>query len=418
MMRTLPELLNSWLPPADRPSILVVAEETAGFLAALERLEHGERPFEFVRVDSAADAQRLIRRGALAILLVDAGTCRAGALELLLDAVSKDRPPQVLVASRSVNERSATRCVQRVDERMDAASWMALVQECAKRFQSGKLPGLRAGELLEALADLPGEGWLRVSSGEDFGDICISNGKAVYCEVGRLAGDEAAQKLCEWRNCQFEFRALPEFLRQNMNCPLGNLHGTRKAPAVEPSGAIPMPPAEIKEVEFEEPEEFPALAEMVESTSTAKAGPVDYGLEEPDELPAFDAVSAEPDIFVEEPSVLEFAEPSEAEPAFHSFAILCMNRMLHCEPAVEARYYDPEALSVFYERSKAYVMRHQLGEVPLLQLSGGDSTIHVVSGGDCLVAARTTRRNLTEQQAEELRRKAQAYSSTSPAFSL
>ncbi len=443
-MRTLPELLNSWLPATDRPSILVVAEETAVFLTAIEKLEQIERPFEIVRVSSPTDGQRLVRRGAISLLIVDAANPLPGNLELLLEAVSKDRPPQILIASLQCTAKCTVRSVDRVDARMDSNAWVTLASDCAKRFQSGKLGELRAGELLEALADMPDEGWLRICSGDEFGDICVSHGRVVYCEVGRQSGDDAAAKLFEWKTCLFEFRMLPEFLRQNMDRPVGEI---RKHPVA------PTPPPKLPD--FEEPDNFPVLEELLRTSPPAPSAPPEpvheVGMEEPDDLPAFDPKVADADIVVEEPqdfflrdqpdisddlpleepSAMDFdalPPPQSAPPAppapeppriFDSVAVLCMNRMISCDPATDARHYDPETLSVFYERSKAYIMRHQLGEYPILQIGGGDSTIVVMAatGGDCLIAARTVGRTISGTQQQELERLAQLHGTPTPAFS-
>ncbi|MBS1830069.1 MAG: DUF4388 domain-containing protein [Acidobacteria bacterium] len=451
-MRTLPELLNSWLPANDRPSILIAAGESAPFLPHIEKLQQAERPFEVVRVNAPADAQRLVRRGSIAILLVDAENTLPGNLELLLEAVSKDKQPQILVASTKTQAKTASRPIAAVDAYLDAVSWLNLIQDCAKRFQAGKLAELLAGDLFEALGAMPDEGWLRVCSGDEFGDICVSQGKAVYCEVGRQSGEEAAARMCAWKECLFEFRVLPEFLRQNMDKPLAEL---RKS-------SVAAPPARPKEPDFEEPDQFPVLEEMLRM-APAKESTVEThepGLEEPDDLPTFDPKAAETDIMVEEPqefflrdvdspaglealeeSLEAFEEPSSmdfdpspapdpipqpqtAPPApqpriFDSVAVICMNRMLSCDPAADARYFDPETLSVFYERSKAYVMRHQLGESPMLQIGGGEATILVVAaaGGDCLIAARTSNRQVTPEQQLELDRLIQLHGSPTPAFS-
>ncbi len=258
--------------------------------------------------------------------------------------------------------------------------------------------------------------------------------------------------MCDWKECLFEYRVLPEFLRQNMDKPLAEL---RKS-------SVAAPPARPKEPDFEEPDQFPVLEEMLRM-APAKESTVEThepGLEEPDDLPTFDPKAAETDIMVEEPqefflrdvdspaglealeeSLEAFEEPSSmdfdpspapdpipqpqtAPPApqpriFDSVAVICMNRMLSCDPAADARYFDPETLSVFYERSKAYVMRHQLGESPMLQIGGGEATILVVAaaGGDCLIAARTSNRQVTPEQQLELDRLIQLHGSPTPAFS-
>lgn len=447
-MRTLPELLNSWLPASDRPSILVAAGETAPFLPAVEKLQHVERPYEVVQVNAPADAQRLVRRGLVAMLIVDAGNPLPGNLELLLEAVSKERPPQVLVVSPDTMAQTVSRPVDVVSAAMDSGAWTKLAQSCVRRFQAGETNDLRAGDLLQALAVMPDEGWLRICSGDEFGDICVSKGKAIYCEVGRQAGDEAALKISEWTNCLFEYRMLPEFLRQNMDRPLKEV--SKSAPA-----AAELAPTAAKDSEFEEPDQFPVLEELLR-TAPAKSVVAEHGaetgFEEPDELPMFDPKVADADIVVEEPhefllreeeepveealdepvsmdfdtsafAVLGAEEPPVAAPVasriFESVAVLCMNRMVSCDPPADARYFDPETLSVFYERSKAYVMRHKIGESPLLQIGGGECTIVVTAakGGDCLVAVRTGSRQITAEQEHELERLSEVHGAATPAFS-
>lgn len=418
-MRTLPELLNSWLPASDRASLLVVGSDTAPFVPHLEALQKGDGAYEVVRVQAPADGQRLVRRGAIAALIVEAGNPLPGNLELLLEAVSKDKPPQILVASPQSKAQTASKAVEAVNAYLDGNGWRSLIGECVKRFQSGKVAALRAGDLLEALAAMPDEGWLRVCSGDEFGDICVSKGRAIYCEVGRLSGEEAAAKIAGWTNCLFEYRMLPEFLRENMDRPLNALSGG--APAAQPAPAM--------EVELEEPDQFPVFEGMSGTTasqSTAADPPADLDLEEPEDLPTFDLKSGEAEIVVEEPEELLIEEPGTMDfeivsrPAriFESVAVFCMNRMVSCEPPIDARYYDPETLSVFYEKSKAYVMRHQLGETPILQIGGGDCTILVVAavGGDCLVAARTTVGQVTPEQRQELERLIHVHGTASPAF--
>jgi len=446
-MRTLPELLNSWLPASDRPSVLVAAGDTAAFLTAVERLQQAERAYEVVRVSAPADAQRLVRRGLISVLVVDAGNTLPGNLELLLEAVSKDKPPQILVVSAASQAQTVGRPVDIVSAAMGGDAWLKLAQDSARRFQSGKTEDLRAGDLLHALSVMPDEGWLRICSGDEFGDICVSQGKAVYCEVGRQSGDEAAAKICEWTNCLFEYRILPEFLRQNMDRPLGEL---RKSPSSATATA-----AVAQEADFEEPDQFPVLEELLRTAparNTAVEPMGEPGMEEPDDLPSFDPKAADADIFVEEPQEFLLREDEDipddamAEPVsmdldagvfamppvsappvftppppriFDSVAVLCMNRMVSCDPPADARYFDPETLSVFYERAKAYVMRHQIGESPLLQIGGGEGTIVVTAakGGDCLVAVRTTSRQVTAEQQTELERLSEVHGAATPAFS-
>lgn len=421
-MRTLPELLNSWLPASDRPSLLVVAADTAPFVPHMEALQKGDGAYEVVRVQAPTDGQRLVRRGAIAALIVEAGNPLPGNLELLLEAVSKDKPPQILVASPQSKAQAASKAVEAVNAYLDGNGWRTLIGDCVKRFQAGKVAALRAGDLLEALAAMPDEGWLRVCSGEEFGDICVSKGKAIYCEVGRLSGDEAAAKIAGWTNCLFEYRMLPEFLRENMDRPLNAL-----------CGGDPIPqPAPAMEADLDEPDQFPVFEGMSGTTAAQPASTesmAEMDLEEPEDLPTFDLKAAEAEIVVEEPEDFLIEEPGTMDfemvsrPAriFESVAVFCMNRMVSCEPATEARYYDPETLSVFYEKSKAYVMRHQLGESPILQIGGGDCTIFVVAavGGDCLIAARTTVGQVTAEQRQELERLIHVHGTTaSPAFAL
>lgn len=446
-MRTLPELLNSWLPASDRPSVLVAAGDTAAFLTAVEKLQHTDRPYEVVRVNAPADAQRLVRRGLISILVVDAGNTLPGNLELLLEAVSKEKPPQVVVVSPESRAQAVSRPVDIVSAALSADAWLKLAQDCVRRFQGGKTTDLCAGDLLHALSVMPDEGWLRICSGDEFGDICVSKGKAVYCEVGRQSGDEAASKICDWTNCLFEYRVLPEFLRQNMDRPLGDLRKSQPAAAAAPAVA--------KEAELEEPDQFPVLEELLRTAPAKNTSPEpmgEPGMEEPEDLPSFDPKAADADIVVEEPQEFllrededipdeamaepvsmdldagVFAMPPVSEPPvftppmpriFDSVAVLCMNRMVHCDPAADARYFDPETLSVFYERAKAYVMRHQIGEAPLLQIGGGDCTIVLTAakGGDCLIAARTTSRQVTVEQQQELERLSEVHGAATPAFS-
>ncbi len=73
----------------------------------------------------------------------------------------------------------------------------------------------------------------------------------MYCEAGRLSGDNAAKALFSWGACSFEFREYPGFLRSNMDCRLSDVlsSGGKEASSgsqAPPAAKAPAEPPEKK----------------------------------------------------------------------------------------------------------------------------------------------------------------------------
>lgn len=439
-MRTQAELVNSWLPASDRPSVLLVAPPSADNNSILDTLPGALAGLDVVRAEDFAVGVKLLGRGPITVLVIGS-LPEGGAVELMVEALGKTNPPRMLIVTEEAaawksNSPTGITCLRRSQQEI-----LAAVTAAAKEPANAPRPKLRCGDLLGAISYLPDEIWLRVcSESGEFGDICVRTGKAVYCETGRILGDEAASTIAQWTNCLYETRPFPEFLQPNLSRALSEIAmpGTAAAPKppappaapaapVTPVQAIPMPP-----VSTEEPADLPLFEWDVpppEAVEQAMAAGVDEPLGMPDfeaaqgsisqdddpAEPVFDLSAPEVDIQVDEPlelmlddvgdfetSLHDMEEPelpafagygAESEAAveaeertfdtstvslFPAYAVISdSGRLESCQPQGDASYFGAEALRVFFDRGAAYANRHQLGETPVMQIGGGDHGIVV-----------------------------------------
>lgn len=315
--------------PAAQFNILAVAPEDAPFLLKIQELKQDHQNYEIIAVSKIEDALKLLRRGTIAAVLADGNPRTHGLAELLVEGLSKDRAPRFVVFFKDAPggltaEQSWVRIVR---SGIDGSQLGRLLEQCCQEFD--RMPSkntLTPLELLEALAYSPDEAWIRVTheSGES-GDLCIRDGKAVYCEVGRMSGATAAARLLAWTPCRFEYRDFPSFLMPNLDRSLSDLRSLRLQNAAQPQGVnrisssgipgappAPSAPPAATEPAVEEPTEFPVLENLAWAVTEKPASwqPVRMQLatdspdsmpDEPEEFPAF-RFDGDGDFRVEEPS--------------------------------------------------------------------------------------------------------------------
>jgi hypothetical protein len=314
-------------------NLLVVAPEDAPFLAKVQEVRQENPKYEIVAVTRLEDALKLLRRGTIATVLVDGHPRTPGTAELLIEGLSKERAPRFIVFFDDAPgglpaDPSPVRVVR---SGIEGTQLARLLEQCCQEFDSMPRNTLTPLDLLEALTHSPDSAWIRVTheSGES-GDFCIREGRAVYCEVGRMTGATAAARLLGWTPCRFEYRDYPSFLMPNLDRGLSDLRSLRLRNAAQPQGVNrissietrsaqpaaatgPAPPAAPvpAEAAIEEPIDFPVLEgfswEAPAGAANGKSASVlpaadglDNPMDEPDEFPAFSAED-EADLGVEEP---------------------------------------------------------------------------------------------------------------------
>lgn len=471
-MRTQAELVNSWLPASDRPSVLLVAPPSADNDSILDTLPGALAGLDVVRAEDFAVGVKLLGRGPITVLVIGS-LPEGGAVELVVEALGKANPPRMLIVSEEAaawksNSPTGITCLRRSQQEI-----LAAVTAAAKEPASTPRPKIRCGDVLGAISYLPDEIWLRVcSESGEFGDICVRAGKAVYCETGRILGDEAAAAIAQWTNCLYETRPFPEFLQPNLSRALSEIATPGKAADVKPPAApavpttpgtavkaIPMPP-----VSTEEPVDLPAFdwdLPSPDAVEQAMAAGVDEPLGMPDfdlpqgaasqdddpAEPEFDLSAPEVDILVDEPLELMLDDVGDFETSLHdmeepelpafagygadvqpeertfdtstvslfpAYAVISdSGRLESCQPETDASYFGAEALRVFFDRGAAYANRHQLGEAPIMQIGGGSHGIVVtaIPGSKRLLAVRIPGNRFGEVEEGELRKLAAALTS-------
>ncbi|MBL8217465.1 MAG: hypothetical protein JNK87_42480 [Bryobacterales bacterium] len=342
-MPTESELLHTWRSAPNRPNILVLAPSEAIYLPHVMEMRESDS-CEVVHVKTGEAAIRLLRRGAIAVLLLDGQATEPGGVELIAEALNKDDPPRIVVLSTQASARGAyeSRQVRRARIPMDKDTLQKLIRTCAKEF-SGQPSPVAVGEVVDSIHELADPGWLRITDRHGkSGDLCFQETRAVYAETGDLAGEAAARAIAQWGDCRFEWRELPPYLQGNMDLPLTELlAGARKDQAgTVPNAAAPAPSFHMPAVggaaadamEVEEPAEFAFENELLgggdpdgmlldlpgemdwarspDEPETSAAG--EWGVEEPSDLSldftAFEALDA-----ASEPEPVR-AEPLDAEP--------------------------------------------------------------------------------------------------------
>ncbi len=264
-MPTESELLHTWRSAPNRPNVLVLAPSEASYLPHVTEMRETDG-CEVVHVKTGEAAIRLLRRGAIAVLLLDGQATEPGGVELMVEALNKEGPPRIVVFSSQGSARGAyeSRQVRRARIPMDKDTLQKVVRACAKEF-SGRPSPVGMAEILDSIQELADPGWLRVTDGTGkTGDLCFQGTRAVYAETGDVVGPEAAMRIAQWVDCRFEWRELPAYLQGNMDLPLAELlTGPRKdqtgtVPAAEAAPPSFLMPGVITETPdpVEEPAEF------------------------------------------------------------------------------------------------------------------------------------------------------------------
>lgn len=454
-----------------RFNVLAVAPEGTPFIAKVEELRQANPVFELVVVAKIEDGFKLLRRGTIAAVLLYGHPQAFGTAELVIEGLSKERAPRFVIfmddAPGGIPIGEAW--VRVVRTAIDVGQIRRLLEQCCHEFENRPSKNnLNPLEVFEAFAYCPDEVWIRVThdSGES-GDFCIREGRAVYCEVGRISGEAAASRLLSWTSCRFESRDFPSFLRPNMDRRLDDLRSLKlsnpafaspagapvpaKADAVPAASATPQPPPARPQspveppsptdsktsADFEEPTEFPSLAQFVEQVAAAqpaetKPQNTDPSLDEPDELPLFSIAEGDlaeveeplqmlsmPDFMdklendLEEPmSLPDFAQDVGAANGvpesllFASVAVINAGQLVSCRPADDAAVYDAGALFSMFKQAESYARNQAMGSPEFVLLGGANKSILVgaIPGSDSLFAVRTNTSILGEIERGEIQR--------------
>lgn len=460
-----------------------------------------EKPFEVVHVETPADAMRLLMRAHLAVVVLDGSPLEPGFVDFLVAGLNKPEPPRFVILMdgepSGLDTQGGIRLISR-----DLPGFRVCEQviRAAQDFEKGK-SDVFAVDFLRAVSGFPDEYWLRITTvdGAQGADFCIKSGRAVYCEVGKLSGDAGAQHLFSWGASRFELREFPAFLRGNMDSRLADLllmsgrngvgavaresvmpsreaakeeprKPTRNvwampavssepqvevAPAPQPVAKLPrvtqlrppdpaapavMPPS--AEPEIEEPMEIPALAALMQEMEKAEVPSFSMSAEmdEPQE-PFFDPTVPEPDIQVEEPPDLYFAETpvvavdepcmpdfdleSGAEPAveeglrsevFAAFAVIQLSKWTADTVFPEDASFDWKGLEDLFLFASDGSDRNGLGPLRRVMLMGEGHALVAsqVRGVDRVLVARTRDRYFGELEESELMRLLEAVAVTAP----
>ncbi|MBI4902055.1 MAG: hypothetical protein HY820_00365 [Acidobacteria bacterium] len=292
------ELVESWSSAPGRCNVMVVAPSDAPFLAPLMALDeenreasgntatvarHGsnrqEKPFEIIHVEKASDATKLLLRGHLAVVVVDGSPAEPGFVDFLVTGLNKATPPRFIMMMDGEPSLLDTQGGIRLIAR-DLPGFRVCEQVIrgAQDFEKGKAD-VFAVDLLRAVCYFPDQFWLRIT-GEagTTADLCVSAGRAAYCESGNLAGDPAARHLFTWGASKFECREFPVFLRSNMDSRLGDLlqMPPGKEPAIPPKRDVPEFKPEGRNAPLRNVWQMPAASHepaAVENSRPVSAGP-------------------------------------------------------------------------------------------------------------------------------------------------
>lgn len=412
--------LHTWRPASDRSNVLIVAPSSAGYLDALTSLRKGKPPCEVVSMDSTQDSLRLVRRGSIAVVVLDGHPGEAGSLEFIIESLAKQRPPIFLILTRKPGPGAPLhRRIRTAAAGMDYALLKNLVLEAAGQFEEDSVPrSVSAFELLESAAGFPDEAWLRVTNErEESGDLCVRAGRIVYSEVERLSGSRAAARILSWNDCRFECRELPAFLGKNMDHPLDNLSALAQGAPTQYQSAPPPAPAPSTEAAIEEPLDFPSLASYVDELSAAPEPGRGGDIEEPLMMPEFMADLPEAQCgngfspaagdFLEEPAELTFetgmAEPPPEVPrketgfisvsgsVFAAVAVIAAGdpEIEICMPERERPYFDGPLLRGLYDQARQCASLRRMDAPSSVRIRSAEGTLALepVPGSSRLVAA-------------------------------
>ncbi|MCC6367555.1 MAG: DUF4388 domain-containing protein [Bryobacterales bacterium] len=395
-------------------------------------------------MDSISDSLRLVRRGSIAVVVLEGHPSEPGSVEFMIEALAKQKPPLFLILTgKPAAAPSPHSRIRTAGARTDPTLLKNLVLAAAGQFEDDSVPrAVSAYEVLESAAGFPDEVWLRVTNDkEESGDLCIRAGRIVYCEVERLSGPKAAAKILSWNDCRFECRELPAFLSKNMDHSLeslselagGNSLQYQSAPAAAPSPSM-------MEAAIEEPLDFPSLASYVDGFS----GPVDAGrmgdIEEPLMMPEFMATVELPETFsardtsasasgdfFEEPvemmfgfdgeeefSVPQVPEAKETgfilvtESVFAAVAVIAAGRpeVETCTPESERPGFDAALLRGLFDQARQCASLRRMGAPASLRIrsAAGTLAIEEIAESGRLVAAYLEDGEFGAREEAELRR--------------
>ncbi|MBI3207954.1 MAG: DUF4388 domain-containing protein [Candidatus Solibacter usitatus] len=355
------DIANSWTSHPTLPNVLVVAPESAPYVQVLESMrEDARHACEVVVTQSHDEALRVLRRANLAVVVIDDPPSEPGALPLILEGLSKDRPPRFVVFTATPDPRReiSSGALSVVNPNMVGRSPRSTVLAATDAFRSQDAVSTRLLDLMRAACKFPDHAWLRIRGDNGYcGDLCLRAGVVVYAETGNLVGEAAAMSLLSWGASQFEYRDVPVFLKPNMSRTVMSLLD------IVPMTANP-------------------LAEE----------PADLSFEEPDALSFGDSFE---DPASAEPSSMQFAVPeaskqAEVQAPFQACAIISQSgdhvekswpeSALDSFPAADLRWLYEQARRCTGETPLQCVNVHAAGYVLLLTSIEGDR----------LLAARST----------------------------
>ncbi|MBI3681819.1 MAG: hypothetical protein HY235_15675 [Acidobacteria bacterium] len=367
-----------------------------------------EQAFEVVSVEAVSDALHLLRRGQIALMALYGRPQEPGYVELMVEGLSKERAPRILVFSGQspVRRVEAHSFVQAISPEIGETALKKLAFQCCVAFdEPPEKAAVDPSELLLAVADFPDEEWLRLTNplGQS-GDLCIQGGRVVYCEAERLSGETAAGLVVSWKCCTLEYREFPSFLKGNMDCPVRDVALNVRTNSIVMLPVAAPAPDNLDPV-AEEPEEMPSFA--------GEGAGNEYSVEEPLELLSLSGADWDG---TEEPAALpEFdvpawkaALPETRKGVFATVAVVTAGKgqLESCDPRDDSAYFDAAALREIYDQARLYAQRHRLGMSKTVQLVAGGSTIAVapIPGGERLVAVRLAEGRFGAAEEAELKR--------------
>jgi hypothetical protein len=396
-------------------------------------------------MDSIHDSLRLVRRGSIAVVVLEGHPSEPGSLEFIIEALAKHNPPLFLILTRKPAAAPSPHCrIRTASARMDRTLLKNLVLATAGQFEDGSVSrAVTSLELLEAAAGFPDEVWLRITNErEEAGDLCLRAGRIVYCEVERLSGSQAAARILSWKDCRFECRELPAFLSKNMDHPLDNLSALAGGNPVQYQSAPPAaPPApSVPEPGIEEPVDFPSLTPYAGMPPHVADPGRQADIEEPLMMPEFMATADFPETlsasgtpplaagdFFEEPSEMMFEFGGEAEfsapqvlgdqetgfilvteSVFAAVAVIAAGQpeIEICMPESERPYFDAALLRSLFDHSWQCASLRGMGAPSSLRIksAAGTLALQLIPESGRLVAAYLKGGEFGPREEAELRR--------------
>lgn len=387
-------------PDVTRTNVLVVGPEEAPFVRAALELSRDQPTMEVVARERISDALHLLRRASVALVVLDGQPVESGSLELILEGLQKTVPPRFLVASSQCRTPTHHATLGTIPRDIRPAVLRTLLEvEPSEGLPTANHPGVCPRDLLAAAADFPDAAWLRIMhpNGQT-ADLCVAEGKAIYCELGQLKAIEALWQVLSWPACLYEYRELPSFLQHNLDRPLREITG-----APPRTGSFEMPPARCEPAAAHTSDPVLTPEEPTEFAVDFAAQPTGQSawelLEEPEE-PAFADFGAQPSAAsadslyadLEEPSFFPDFSAEPADPHFASIAVIKDNGagLESCRPAAEESCYDARALREVWNHARHYAQLCHLTPVDHVQIvcAGSITVVASIPGSERLVAAR------------------------------